>query len=62
MHLKFLFVSIGILLQSSLIAQYNFNIKRTYSETNHQIYNANYNTTGKYILTSGSDNNILRES
>jgi WD40 repeat protein len=59
MRLKFLLVSIGILLQLSLSAQYNFNIKRTYSETNHQIFNANYNTNGKYIVTSGSDNNIL---
>lgn len=46
-------------MQFSLNAQYNFNIKRTYSETSHQIFNANYNTTGKYIVTSGSDNNIL---
>ncbi len=59
MRLKFLLVSVGVLLQFSLNAQYNFNIKRTYSETSHQIFNANYNTTGKYIVTSGSDNNIL---
>lgn len=59
MRLKFLLVSVGVLLQFSLIAQYNFNIKRTYSETSHQIFNANYNTTGNYIVTSGSDKNIL---
>ena len=59
MRLKFLLISVGVLLQFSLNAQYNFNIKRTYSETSHQIFNANYNTTGKYIVTSGSDNNIL---
>ncbi len=59
MRLKFLLVSIGILLVFPLNAQYNFNIKRTYSETNHQIIDAHYNTNGKYIITSGSDNNIL---
>ena len=40
MRLKFLLISVGVLLQFSLNAQYNFNIKRTYSETSHQIFNA----------------------
>jgi len=59
MRLKCLLVSLGILLVFPLNAQYNFNIKRTFNETNHQIYDAHFNTTGKYIITSGSDNNIL---
>ncbi|HDR68273.1 MAG TPA: WD40 repeat domain-containing protein, partial [Bacteroidaceae bacterium] len=59
MRCKFLFVLAGLLLHFSLNAQYNFNIKRTVSETNHQIFNASYSTDGKYIITSGSDNKIL---
>jgi WD40 repeat protein len=40
-------------------AQYNFNVKLTRDETNHQIVYASYNSDGKYIITAGTDNNII---
>lgn len=39
--------------------QYGFNIKRTSGETNHEIYCACYSPDGKYIVTAGSDLNII---
>jgi hypothetical protein len=47
----------GILV--NLNAQYNFNVKRTFGETNHQIFYASYDSDGKYIITAGSDNSII---
>ncbi len=40
-------------------AQYNFNVKRTFSETNHQVVFASYNSDGSYIVTAGSDSSII---
>jgi len=42
-----------------LHSQYNFNVKRTISETNHLLYYASYSSDGEYILTAGSDNSII---
>jgi len=44
---------------SPLCSQYIFNVKHTYSETSHHIYHAEYTSDGKYIITTGSDNNII---
>jgi WD40 repeat protein len=43
----------------TLNAQYIFNVKRTYTETSHQILYAKYTSDGKYVVTTGSDNNII---
>ena len=55
------FILIGVLLLpghfSALFGQ--MNEKRNLSETNHQIYQAAYDPTGDYIVTTGSDNNII---
>lgn len=40
-------------------AQYNFNVKRTLGETNHQIVYASYSSDGKYIITAGTDSSII---
>jgi WD40 repeat protein len=40
-------------------AQFGFNVKKTYSETGHEIYFASYNSTGNYIITTGKDNSII---
>jgi WD40 repeat protein len=40
-------------------AQYNFNVKRTLGETNHQIVYTSYNSDGSYIITAGSDSSII---
>jgi WD40 repeat protein len=40
-------------------AQYNFNVKQTFGETNHQIVFASYNSDGSYIITAGSDSSII---
>ncbi len=48
---------LGIL--GNVNAQYNFNVKRTFGETNHQIVYASYNSDGKYIITAGSDSSII---
>jgi WD40 repeat protein len=43
----------------TLNAQYIFNVKRTFTETSHQILYAKYTSDGKYVVTTGSDNNII---
>jgi WD40 repeat protein len=40
-------------------AQYNFNVKRPLSETNHKIVYASYSSDGRYIITAGSDSSII---
>ncbi len=40
-------------------AQYIFNVKQTFHETDHQIYFTGYSDKGSYIITTGSDNNII---
>jgi WD40 repeat protein len=59
MKSRLLFIYFGICLQLSLSGQLSFNIKRTFTETNHQVIFACYNADGKYIVTGGSDNNII---
>lgn len=43
----------------TLHAQYSFNVKRTFTETSHQIFYAGFSSDGKYIVTTGSDNSII---
>jgi WD40 repeat protein len=43
----------------SVRSQYRFNLNRTLSETNHQILSANYSSGGNYVVSAGSDNNII---
>ena len=40
-------------------AQYSLNVKRTLNETNHKIFWACYSHEGNYIVTTGSDNNVI---
>jgi hypothetical protein len=42
-----------------LMGQYILNVKQTFHETDHQIYFTGYSDKGNYIITTGSDNNIL---
>ena len=42
-----------------LSAQFLFNVKQTFRETDHQIYFTGYSDRGSYIITTGSDNNII---
>ena len=36
-----------------------FTLKRTFSESNHQVTSASFSQHGKYIITTGSDKNII---
>jgi WD40 repeat protein len=56
-YFVFLLACLGIL--GNVNAQYNFNVKRTLGETNHQIVYASYNSDGKYIITAGTDSSII---
>lgn len=60
---RFLFCILLILIfsgeQLTLDAQFIFNVKRTFTETAHQIFYAGFTSDGKYIITTGSDNNII---
>jgi len=40
-------------------AQYNFNVKQSFGETDHEIVFSTYNSDGSYILTAGSDSSII---
>lgn len=40
-------------------SQYNLNIKRTFRENDHLLYHASFSPDGDYIVTTGSDNNII---
>jgi WD40 repeat protein len=40
-------------------AQPAFSVKRIFNEANHQVINASFSLQGNYIITSGSDNNII---
>lgn len=42
-----------------IYSQHNLNVKRTFFETNHQVYFANFSDSGNYIISTGSDNNII---
>jgi WD40 repeat protein len=59
MNPKSLFLILLIGIKISLSAQFSFNIKRTYGEINHEIFFARYSTSGNYVITTGSDNNII---
>jgi WD40 repeat protein len=43
----------------NLSAQFTFNVKQTTGEIFHKIFSAHYSSHGKYIVTTGSDNNII---
>lgn len=43
----------------NLEAQYNFNVKRTFSETNHRVVFSSFNPDGNYIITAGMDSSII---
>jgi len=47
------------LINEDVEAQYNFNVKRPISETNHKIVFASFSQDGKYIVTAGSDSSII---
>ena len=51
----FLLFAIG----GNLNAQYNFNVIRTFHETNHEIVFASFSSDGTYIITAGSDSSII---
>ncbi|MBL7113809.1 MAG: WD40 repeat domain-containing protein [Bacteroidales bacterium] len=42
-----------------LKAQYFFNVKQTFHETDHQVFFAGYSEEGNFVATTGSDNNII---
>ena len=44
---------------SSLSIKGQINVKRNLRETNHEIYDVTYSRDGKYIATTGSDNNVI---
>ena len=44
---------------SPVYSQYGLNVKRTFFETNHQIYHAVFSDKGNYIVTTGSDNSVI---
>ncbi|MBN2214514.1 MAG: caspase family protein [Bacteroidales bacterium] len=52
-------ITLLIIFFSPLHSQYSLNVKRTFFETNHQIYHAGYSDKGNYIVTTGSDNSII---
>jgi WD40 repeat protein len=47
----------GILLNAS--GQFGFNVKKSFGETGHQIFFASFTPDGNYIITCGSDNNVI---
>ncbi|MGD0584012.1 MAG: caspase family protein [Bacteroidales bacterium] len=48
-----------LLVPDTVNAQPAFSVKRILNEANHQVLSASYSLQGKYIVTSGSDNNII---
>lgn len=48
-----------VLFTGAAKAQYGFNVKRTISESHHQIIAASYSNDGSFILTAGSDSNLI---
>jgi WD40 repeat protein len=59
MRLKVILILSIFIIPVNVNSQYGFNIKRTFGETNHQIFSASYSSGGNYIVTTGSDNNII---
>jgi WD40 repeat protein len=47
----------GILINAA--GQFGFNVKKNFGETSHQIYFASFTPDGNYIITCGSDNNVI---
>jgi WD40 repeat protein len=58
-HFCFLILSFLFGITGKLYAQFNFNVIRTFGETNHEIVFASYNSDGTYIITAGSDSSII---
>ncbi len=54
-----LVITLLIIFFSPLHSQYSINVKRTFFETNHQIFNAGYSDDGNYVVTTGKDNSII---
>ena len=61
MCLRISFIALIIFagLNENGLAQFNFNVKRSFSETGHQIFYASFNASGNYIVTTGSDSSII---
>jgi hypothetical protein len=59
MRIKIFLTIFGFFISITANTQYSFNIKSTFRETNHQIISASYSSEGNYIVTAGSDNNII---
>ena len=55
--LTFLLLIAGITFP--LKAQYFFNVKQTFHEIDHQVFFTGYSDKGNYVVTSGSENNII---
>ena len=56
---KFKILINSIILLSSLSLTAQINVTNTLQETRHGIFFADYSPDGKYIVTTGSDNNII---
>ena len=56
---KFILFSVlsGIIINVS--GQYGFNVKKSFGEINHQVYSASFTPDGNYLITCGSDNNVI---
>lgn len=48
-----------LLVPGTVNAQPAFSVKRILNEANHQVLSASYSLQGRYIVTAGSDNNII---
>lgn len=43
----------------TVFSQHNFNVKRTLSETRHQIVSSTFSPDGNYVVTTGSDSSLI---
>ncbi len=59
MYPRFFITAILIGFWINAAAQYSFNVKKSFSESSHQVYFAKYDDDGKYIITTGSDNSVI---
>lgn len=58
-RLIFLTLFALFLFRGNASGQFYLNTKRTISETGHQLYGAAYSNDGSFIVSAGSDNNII---
>jgi hypothetical protein len=58
-YARFFILLFFIVITGVLNAQYNFNVIRTYQESNHEIVFASYNSDGTYVVTTGEDSSII---